>query len=252
MAPDTKKPGACAAAGPGLGEARLTFAPPERPAGRTGCRCPSSRHPRRRQAAWPKRPDGRNGPRAVAARWRRRSSGQRDPCSRPSFHPAPDPRRACGAQLNCPTLPDTARLCANATRALDGRRTKEGRRSGDLPTVPPTHPAESLPVGWGYRVAAPARCASELPNRRVTSLPMPMPRHVAQGAAAGFRRWQSRVSMSVRATGRSSRTSDAMVVSTATAGKGGAIKSAFGVGKMQHTTIDGSARRADPRAGAIG
>ena len=35
---------------------------------------------------------------------------------------------------------------------------KEGLRPSDLPTLPPAHPAEGLPVGWNYAlVATPAR-----------------------------------------------------------------------------------------------
>jgi hypothetical protein len=42
-----------------------------------------------------------------------------------------------------------------------------------------------------------------------------------------------------------------MVVSKAAPGKGGGEKSAFGVGKMQHTTIDGAATGANGGAGAV-
>ena len=54
--------------------------------------------------------------------------------------------------------PSRANARKDKSPVTGGGSCQAGRKEYDLPTLPPTHPAECLPVGWNYWVAAtPAR-----------------------------------------------------------------------------------------------
>lgn len=94
-------------------------------------------------------------------------------CHRSRSFPPRRPRAGCAWPCECPVL------CG----WHNGRRA-EGGYCDDLPTVPPVHPADCRPVGWGYCVISTPELTGEYTHRCMPEMATSMARPGAWCAQA--------------------------------------------------------------------